>query len=152
LKGNYKINKFKKTNDMIHKDDFNKIFDQFFNGSSKPYYYTQTYRLVPNDQQDEEITDVNFTKDGAYLHFEVPGFNKTNLEITIEGSELVLEGTRKYKVNGNDKEKKLSRRVDLGNLYEPSTIEATVEDGILTVYIPSYRKDKMKRKNRINIA
>lgn len=137
---------------MIYKDDLNKLFDQLFNGPSKPYYYTQTYKLVPNDQSEDEVSDINITKDGAYLHFEVPGFNKTNLEITIEGSDLVLEGTRKYKVNNTEKEKKLSRKVDLGNLYDPSTIEATVEDGILTVYIPSYQKEKMKKKNRINIA
>lgn len=137
---------------MIYKDDLNKLFDQFFNGSSRPYYYTQTYKLVPNDSSDDEEYEVNITKDGAYLHFEVPGFNKTNLEITIEGSDLILEGSRKYKLNGTDKEKKLSRKIDLGNLYDPTTVEATVEDGILTVYIPSYQKEKLKKKNRINIA
>lgn len=138
---------------MIYRNDFNKLFDELFNGSSKPYYYTQTYKLVPNDSSDDDQEyEVNITKDGAYLHFEVPGFNKTNLEITIEGSDLILDGLRKYKLNGVDKEKKLSRKIDLGNLYDPTTVEATVEDGILTVYIPSYQKEKLKKKNRINIA
>ena len=68
---------------MIYRDDLGKLFDQFFNGSSRPYYYTQTYKLVPNDDEGEKDYEVNITKDGAYLHFEVPGFNKSNLEVNL---------------------------------------------------------------------
>jgi HSP20 family molecular chaperone IbpA len=112
----------------------------------------KTYRIVPsNKNQKFEDYEVNLVKDGAYFHFEVPGFNKTNLDVLIEGSELVIEGTRKYKMNGEEKEKRISHRIDLNNLYEPSTVEATVEDGILTVYIPSFKKESQKKKNRINL-
>jgi HSP20 family molecular chaperone IbpA len=95
--------------------------------------------------------EINVVKDGAYLHFEVPGFNKTNLDVLIEGSELVIEGSRKFKMNGEEKEKQLNRRVELHNLYDPTTVEATIEDGILTVYIPSFKKESQKKKNRINL-
>jgi HSP20 family molecular chaperone IbpA len=54
-------------------------------------------------------------------------------------------------MNGEEKEKQISHRIDLNNLYEPSTVEATVEDGILTVYIPSFKKESQKKKNRINL-
>ena len=138
---------------MVYSNDFNKLFDRLFN--SEPSYFTSTYRLVPiNKEKDfinEEEYEINYTKDGAYLHFEVPGFNKDTLEITIEGNELVLEGSRKYKLNGAEKEKKIDKRVKLNNNYDPTSMEATVLDGILTVYIPSYNKQSEKKKNKINI-
>ena len=137
----------------MYGNDLNKLFDKFFN--SPTTYYSSTYRLVPIDEETEYVKDenyeINHVKDGAYLHFEVPGFNKENLEITVEGNELVLEGKRKYKLNGSEKEKTLSKRVKLNNNYNPSTIEATISDGILTVYIPKYSKETEKKKNKINI-
>lgn len=139
---------------MMYGNDLNKLFDKFFN--SPTTYYSSTYRLVPVNEETEYVKDedyeINHVKDGAYLHFEVPGFNKENLEITVEGTELVLEGKRTYKLNGNEKEKKLSKRVKLNNNYNPSTIEATILDGILTVYIPKYSKETEKKKNKINIV
>ena len=139
---------------MIYGNDLNKLFDKFFNSPTS--YYSSTYRLVPIDDETEYVKDeeyeINHVKDGAYLHFEVPGFNKENLEITVEGSELVLDGKRTYKLNNDEKTKTLSKRVKLNNSYNPSTIEATILDGILTVYIPKYSKETEKKKNKINIV
>jgi len=110
--------------------------------------------LVPieKDYEKKEDYEINYVKDGAYLHFDVPGFNKDNLEITIEGNQLVLEGVRKYKLNAVEKEKSINQKVQLNNNYNASTLEATISDGILTVYIPSYSKETEKKKNKINIS
>jgi HSP20 family molecular chaperone IbpA len=139
---------------MMYSNDFNKLFDKIFN--SDPVYYSSTYRLIPVDKETEYVKDedyeINHVKDGAYLHFDVPGFNKENLEITIEGEELVLEGVRKYKLNGTEKQKSINKRVKLNNNYNSSTLEATIADGILTVYIPKYSKETEKRKNKVNIS
>jgi HSP20 family protein len=138
---------------MIYGNDFNELINKFFD--SKPVYYSSTYRLVPVDKETEYVKDedyeINHVKDGAYLHFEVPGFNKENLEITVEGDELVLEGKRKYKLNNTEKERQINKRVKLNNNYNSSTLEATISDGILTVYIPKYTKETEKRKNKVNI-
>jgi HSP20 family molecular chaperone IbpA len=133
----------------MYYSNFDKIFENLFNDNNSMY---KTYRLVSTNQN-EKIDDyeMNIVKDGAYFQFEVPGFNKNNLEVLIEGSELVMEGSRKYKINGEEKEKQINRRIELNNLYDPTTIEATVEDGILTVYIPSFKKESQKKKNRINL-
>lgn len=133
----------------MYYSNLNKLFDSFLNDDNSMY---KTYRLV-SVNQNEKIDDyeMNVVKDGAYFAFEVPGFNKSNLDVLIEGSELVIEGTRKYKMNGEEKEKQINRRIELNNLYDPSTVEATVEDGILTVYIPSFKKETQKKKNRINL-
>jgi len=134
---------------MAYYNNLDRLFDQFFNDNSGMY---KTYKIVSTNQNDNnEDYEINVVKDGAYLHFEVPGFNKTNLDVLIEGSELVIEGSRKFKMNGEEKEKQINRRVDLNNLYDPTTVEATVEDGLLTVYIPSFKKETQKKKNRINL-
>jgi HSP20 family molecular chaperone IbpA len=134
---------------MAYYNNLDRIFDQFFNDNSGMY---KTYKIVSANQNDNnEDYEINIVKDGAYLHFEVPGFNKKNLDVLIEGSELVIEGSRKFKMNGEEKEKQLNRRVELHNLYDPTTVEATVEDGLLTVYIPSFKKESQKKKNRINL-
>ncbi|MEN9327121.1 MAG: Hsp20/alpha crystallin family [Bacteroidota bacterium] len=130
--------------------NLDRIFDQFFNDNGTGMY--KTYKLISaNQNQSIDDYEINIVKDGAYIHFEVPGFNKNNLDVLIEGSELVIEGSRKYKMNGEEKQKEINRRVELNNLYDPTTVEATVEDGLLTVYIPSFKKETQKRKNRINL-
>ena len=99
---------------MSYYDNLDRIFEQLFNDNNSMY---KTYRIVPsNKNQKFEDYEVNLVKDGAYFHFEVPGFNKTNLDVLIEGSELVIEGVRKYKMNGEEKEKQISHRIDLNNL------------------------------------
>jgi len=134
---------------MDYYNNLDRLFDQFFNDNSGMY---KTYKIVSaNQNETNDDYEINVVKDGAYLHFEVPGFNKTNLDVLIEGSELVIEGSRKFKMNGEEKEKQLNRRVELHNLYDPTTVEATIEDGILTVYIPSFKKESQKKKNRINL-
>ena len=134
---------------MAYYNNLDRLFDQFFNDNSGMY---KTYKIVSaNQNKTNDDYEINVVKDGAYLHFEVPGFNKTNLDVLIEGSELVIEGSRKFKMNGEEKEKQLNRRVELHNLYDPTTVEATIEDGILTVYIPSFKKESQKKKNRINL-
>jgi HSP20 family molecular chaperone IbpA len=133
----------------MYYSNLDRIFDSFLNENNGMY---KTYKIVSSNQN-EKIDDyeMNVVKDGAYFQFEVPGFNKENLDVLIEGSELVIEGTRKYKMNGEEKEKLVNRRIELNNLYDPSIIEATIEDGILTVYIPSFKKETLKKKNKINL-
>jgi HSP20 family molecular chaperone IbpA len=98
--------------------------------------------------------ELNIVKDGAYFIFEVPGFNKTNLEVLVEGPNLVLTGTRKYKLNGKEQQKTLNKKVELSQnmVYDSSLIEASVEDGILTVFIPNYNQESVKKKNKINLS
>jgi HSP20 family molecular chaperone IbpA len=129
--------------------NLDRIFENFFNDNNVGW---KTYKVVSTNQTDRnDDYEINNVKDGAYFHFEVPGFNKENLDVMIEGSELVIEGTRKYKINNEEKTKSVDRRIELNNLYDPSTIEATVVDGLLTVYIPSFKKENIRKKNKINL-
>ena len=41
--------------------------------------------------------------------------------------------------------KKIDKQFKLGTDYNPELIEATIEDGILTVFIPGFKKQEKKK-------
>ena len=118
--------------------NFDKLFDGFF---GQP-----TYSNMVVKNSDKEPYEVNYTKDGAYLLFVVPGFNKTNLKVEMEGGVLYVDGKRTYKKNGVDSEKVISQKFKIGQDFNPDNIEATIEDGILTVFVANYKKTEKKKR------
>jgi HSP20 family molecular chaperone IbpA len=127
---------------MIYKSsNFNDLFDSFFNDKGRDYNYT----TVIKNQSENENYEINHTKDGAYLFFEAAGFNKTNLKAEMENGILLIEGKRTYKMNGEEKVKTISKEFKIGDGYNPEEIEATIEDGLLTVFVPNYKKQEKKR-------
>jgi HSP20 family molecular chaperone IbpA len=122
--------------------ELNELFDTFFNNRGRNYNYTTT--LVKNDSE-SELYEINHTKDGAYLFFDAPGFNKSNLKVEMEGGVLHIEGKRTYKLNNEEKKKTVSKQFKIGDDYDASSIEATIENGLLTVFVPNYKKQEKKR-------
>lgn len=123
---------------MSNYSDFDEIFNTFF----APNYKYKTSIL---SSKRDETYEVNHTKDGAYLFFEAPGFNKNNLKVEMEDGVLIIEGKRTYKLNGEEKNRTISREFKIGNDYDASQIEATIEDGLLTVFVPNFKKQEKKR-------
>lgn len=123
--------------------ELNDIFERFFNGSPTYHYKTS----VVSKEKDSDNYEVNHTKDGAYLFFEAPGFNKSNLKVEMEDGVLHIEGVRNYKLNGEEVSKKISKQFKIGSEYKTESIEATIEDGLLTVFVPNYKKQEKKRIN-----
>jgi HSP20 family molecular chaperone IbpA len=125
---------------MYRRFNLDDLFDSFFDGNRQVMWTSSITK------QDENGTyEINQTNDGGYLFFEVPGFNKSNLKVEIEGGSLIIEGKRSYKLNGEEKTKTISKSFELGKVYDPTSIEATIEDGMLTVFIPNYKKQEKKR-------
>lgn len=126
----------------MYSSNLDKFLDGFFNnGFGKPTY---TSMIVKN--ADAEPFEINYTKDGAYLFFEVPGFNKSNLKVEMEGGVLYIDGKRTYKLNGEDIDKTISQKFRIGQDYNPDNIEATIDDGILTVFVENYKKTEKKKR------
>lgn len=123
--------------------ELNDLFDTFFNSRGRSNYnYTTT--LVNNDSG-SKLYEINHTKDGAYLFFDAPGFNKSNLKVEMESGVIHIEGKRTYKLNNEEKKKTISKQFKIGDDYDASSIEATIEDGLLTVFVPNYKKQEKKR-------
>jgi HSP20 family protein len=119
---------------------FNEFFDKFFNEAPTYQYYKKT--AVKDTDENYEI---EYTNDGAYLFFEAPGFNKTNLKVEMENGVLHIEGERTYKMDGESRTKSITKKFNIGEGYNPESVEATIEDGLLTVFVPSFKKQEKKR-------
>lgn len=129
---------------FYHSSDLNQIFDSVFGGNPKSYYKSS---IITKNNSDENY-EINYTKDGAYLLMEVPGFNKSNLKVEMENGFIFVEGTRNYKLNGEEVTRSVSKKFQVGEGYNADSCEATIEDGLLTVYVPNMKK---KEKKRISI-
>jgi len=90
--------------------------------------------------------DTHKTEDGAYHIFEVPGFNKSNLKVEVEGTRLTIDGKRVQKTSSGEKTKTFNKSYELGNKIDSSKLEATIEDGILTIFIPTPSEKETKKK------
>jgi HSP20 family molecular chaperone IbpA len=81
--------------------------------------------------------DVHRTEDGAYYVFSVPGFNKSNLKVDVDDTILTIDGSRVIKSSSGDKTKSVHFSYDLGLNIDTSKLEATIEDGLLSIFIPN---------------
>ena len=63
----------------------------------------------------------------------------------MEDGILHIEGKRTYKLNGEEKTKSISKEFKIGEGYKAESIEATIEDGLLTVFVPNYKKQEKRR-------
>ena len=107
--------------------------------------FGEAYGLSKSSKIVEENYEINQTKDGAYLFFEVPGFNKSNLKVEMEDGMLTINGKRTYEMNKEEKVKTISKKFTVGTEYDAESIEATIEDGLLTVFVPNFKKKEKKK-------
>lgn len=127
---------------MIYGSDLDSIFERVFGNNPNSYYKTS---VITKGKEDENNYEINYTNDGAYLFFEAPGFNKTNLKVEIESGVMTIKGNRTYKINGEEVSKSIHKQFKLGTEYNAELIEATIEDGLLTVFIPGFKKQEKKK-------
>lgn len=112
------------------------FFDEFFGNPLK---------VKPK----ENIPQVHYTKDGAYLTIEVPGFNKKNLKVELEDGTIFINGKRIVKSNGEEQQKTINLSYKIGVEFNHELLEATIEDGLLTIFVPNLRK--IENKKRISL-
>ena len=118
-------------------------FSNFDNELEK--MFGETFGLNKSSKIVEENYEINQTKDGAYLFFEAPGFNKSNLKVEMEDGMLTINGKRTYEMNKEEKVKTISKKFTVGTEYDVESIEATIEDGLLTVFVPNFKKKEKKK-------
>jgi len=111
---------------------FDDLTKDFFEATRKNYYSTDY--------------ETHKTEDGVYYVFEVPGFNKTNLKVEVESSKLSIDGKRSYKTLHGERTKTFQRTYELGNKIDTTKLEATIEDGILTIFIPAPSEKEIRKK------
>jgi len=102
------------------------------------------------EQQTWFTPEVNIfeTKDGYVLQADMPGVNKSGLEVTLEGNTLTLVGRRNEAEFGaqpvyrESRDGHFRRVFELDPAIDSSKISARMEQGILTLHLP--KADKVK--------
>ena len=107
--------------------------------------FGEAFGLSKSSKIVEENYEINQTKDGAYLFFEAPGFNKSNLKVEMEDGMITINGKKTYEINKQEKVKTISKKFTVGTEYDAESIEATIEDGLLTVFVPNFKKKEKKK-------
>ena len=81
------------------------------------------------------------------ISVEVPGYTKEQLDITHQGTSLIISGAPKTE-GGDTFLSPFSYKVQLTNQYQFSEIAASVENGLLTIEVP---KTKVAQTKKIKI-
>ncbi len=104
-------------------------------------------------RQEYVAPEVNIfeVKDGYVLEAEMPGVNKSGLEITLEGNELTLIGRRTTEAVNGQVLFQESRDVDYRRVFEldpaidTSKVAAKMDQGILTLTLPKSERVKPRK-------
>ena len=83
---------------------------------------------------------------GVVLTMEVPGYNNSLIDVTVEGRTLVVEG----KSNSGNLDGFIEK-FSLGDKFNGENVEALIVDGILTVSIP-YKESVKPHKVKVKVG
>ncbi len=136
--------------------DFDELFERLFRA---PFPFP-TFDFEPLTRAMEGTwvpkLDLTETEKEFVVRAEVPGVPRENLDVNLEDNVLTLTGHREKKISEKSEEYlweereagKFMRSVRLPKAVEANKVEATYQDGILTVRLP---KVETAVKNRILI-
>lgn len=120
------------------------LFDLFF---ERPAVAKTSSKLIPSMNAHE-------TENEFHLEFELPGFSKDDIEVTLDNDDLVITASHKDVKEESDKKwlkKEISRghyerRMTLPENVNVDKISAESKDGILFIVIPKAEVvDKVKK-------
>jgi len=92
-------------------------------------------------------------EDGAVVTAEIPGVDVKDLEINVVGETLTVSGDRKAESVSNDavyhrQERgfgKFTRMVELPFAVDANKVQATLEKGVLRIYLPRAEQDRPRK-------
>jgi HSP20 family protein len=112
--------------------------------------------LVRQDQQPPQpfvtpLADVEPTKEGYTIHAEMPGVDKSGLEITVNNGELTILGHRHTEESSGEPIYREIRQNDFRRVYEldpaidTTRIAARIDQGVLTLTLPKAESVKPRK-------
>jgi HSP20 family protein len=97
------------------------------------------------------LVDVESTEEGYTIRAEMPGVDKSGLEITVDNGELTIIGHRQVSQTPGEPVYRDIRNYDFRRVYEldptidTTRINARIEQGILTLALPKAESVKPRK-------
>jgi len=129
-------------------------FDRLFNDEIlRPFRLFEDMAEALNERGWAPAVDIRETEEAYEVMADLPGFDKNDVEITLENNILTLRGERKWE---GDEEKQSYRRIEraygeftrsfgLPTQVDAEKVLAKFTDGVLTVTIPKAEESKPRR-------
>ena len=120
---------------------FDDMFDDFF----KPVFY--------GVKENSMRTDVKENENGYELAIDMPGYDKKDINLSLENGYLKVEARREEKEEDKDsfvrRERSYScaRSYYVGDKITEEDVKAKYENGILTLLVPKNDKKQLPKKN-----
>ncbi len=123
---------------------FHPFWDEFF--------FDRPFRKEMNTLQNMMRTDIEETDNGYEFKIEVPGFERSDLNINFENGYLSVSGNKTQKQGGKFLRRErvvssCSRSFYVGDI-DQSKISAALNHGVLTILIP---KENQPTRHKIEI-
>ncbi|HEU5085198.1 MAG TPA: Hsp20/alpha crystallin family protein [Acidimicrobiales bacterium] len=90
--------------------------------------------------------------DHVTVHFDLPGIDPASIDVTVEKNQLTVRAERRWELAEGQElivaeraQGTFSRSLFLGDGLDPERIEASYEDGVLTLTIPVAETAKPRR-------
>jgi HSP20 family protein len=140
--------RWRPTRDIMNiADEMNRMLDRFFGG-------TGLLDEMESMVETEWAPRVNIaeTRDNYLVEVEVPGMKKEDIHISLKDNLLTIEGERKHETASRDRNYhrresfygKFSRSFTLPDDVLKDKIDASYENGILTITLPKSEEAKPK--------
>jgi len=97
------------------------------------------------------LADVESTKESYTIHAEMPGVDKSGLEITVDNGELTILGHRHAEESSGEPVYREIRHTDFRRVFEldpaidATRIAARIDQGVLTLTLPKAESVKPRK-------
>lgn len=121
-------------------DFFDRAFEDFF----APVFY--------NKRADSMLTDIKETKTGYELTVDMPGFEKEDINLSLENGYLTIQAKKEEKEEDEkyvrrERVRSYSRTYYVGDAITEEDIKAKYKNGTLTLDLIKRKKELPQKKN-----
>jgi HSP20 family protein len=129
------------------------LFNHFNNDINRYFGKTRSKAAAGQERDWAPAVDIREEESRYLLSADIPGVERENIEITLEGGVLTIKGERRGETaaNGQDYRRRermhgtFMRQFTLPETVDSQNISATVKDGVLDVVIPKQAKPQPTR-------
>lgn len=123
-------------------------FEDVFNGFFRPV------NLARTNNQPQIRMDVRENENSYIVHAEIPGVNKEDIHVTIDGSQVSLSAESRRESEAKEGERtlrseryygKVSRTFVLESEIDEAQSEARYKDGVLELVLPKKAQNSAKK-------